>query len=178
MRIMSGKRIALLFVIAALPFVLNPGQVFPADGGIKPLKPVPKAYAEKHMPGGWWTNPKIIQEGKKIFYTTVLKYEFKRKMRTAKKGCSTCHGIDPKKDRPKKRGSPDFRVRERVNRFSDSYWFWRVSEGVAKTRMPSWKKKLSEQEIWKVIAYQHTWSHGNKPEVHDHNEIERAVKEE
>ncbi|HIE65450.1 MAG: cytochrome c [Nitrospira sp.] len=174
---MSGKNTLLVLVIAAMTFVLNSEQIFAAGEKVKPLKPVPKSYAEKHMPRGWWTDSKIIKEGKVIFETTVLEYEFKRKTRTAKEGCATCHGIDPKKDRPKKRGSPDFRVRERVNRLSDSYWFWRVSEGVAKTRMPSWKEKLSEEEIWKVIAYQHTWSHGNKPAVHDHGEIEHSVEE-
>lgn len=173
---MSEKNIVFVLSIATITLILCQGWTFAADEKVKPLKPVPKAYANKHMPKGWWIDPKIIKEGKKIFETTVLEYEFKRKTRTAKEGCATCHGIDAKKDRPKKRGSPDFRISERVNRFSDSYWFWRVSEGVAKTRMPAWKEKLSEAEIWKVIAYQHTWSHGNKPAVHDHKEIEHSVE--
>jgi len=63
-----------------------------------------------------------------------------------------------------------------VNHFSESYWFWRVSEGVAKTRMPGWKKKLSEAEIWKVISYQHPWSHGNEAAVHEHKEIEHPIE--
>lgn len=142
----------------------------------KPLKPVPKAYADKHMPAGWWTDAKVIAEGKKIFETRKLEYEYKRKKRTAKDGCSTCHGINPKKDRPKKRGSVDFRSTAKTNRYSDSYWFWRIAEGVKKTSMPAWKDELSEDEIWKVIAYEHTWSHGNKPAVHEHKEIERTVE--
>lgn len=166
----------LAFVAAAMMLVLSSGWSFAADEKLKPLKPVPKAYANKQMPKGWWTDPEIIQEGKRIFETTVLEYEFKRKTRAAKEGCATCHGINVKKDRPKKRGAPDFRIRERVNRFSAPYWFWRVSEGIAKTRMPAWKEKLSEEEIWKVIAYQHTWSHGGKPAVHDHKEIEHSVE--
>lgn len=141
----------------------------------KPLKAIPKVYADKKMPEAWWTDEKIIAEGKKIFETTVMKYKFKRKTRIANNGCATCHGIDEKTDRPKKRGAPDFRVSKRVARFSDAYWFWRVSEGVAKTRMPPWKTTLSESEIWKTIAYQHTWSHGNKPALHDHEEIEYSV---
>ncbi|MFQ5543438.1 MAG: c-type cytochrome [Nitrospiria bacterium] len=173
---MSGKNIILILSMTAATLILSHGWTVAADNKVKPLKPVPKTYANKHMPKGWWTNPKIIEEGEKIFYTTVLEYRFKRKTRTAKEGCATCHGIDPQKDRTKKRGSPDFRISERVNRFSDSYWFWRISEGVAKTRMPPFKDKLSEEEIWKVIAYQHTWSHGNKPAVHDHKEIEHSVE--
>ncbi len=142
----------------------------------KPLKPVPKAYADKHMPDGWWTDAEIIAEGKKIFETRQLEYEYKRKKRTAKEGCATCHAINKKKDRPKKRGAVDFRSEAKTNRYSDSYWFWRIAEGVKKTSMPAWKDELSEEEIWKVIAYEHTWSHGNKPAVHDHPEIERTVE--
>jgi len=41
-----------------------------------------------------------------------------------------------------------------VKRFSDSYWYWRISEGVPMTSMEPWAKKLSEAEIWKVVAYQ------------------------
>jgi mono/diheme cytochrome c family protein len=172
---MSVKNIFFVLLIAAMALILSQGRAFSSEAQTKPLKPVPKAYINKHMPKGWWTDSKIIQEGKKIFETTVLKYEFKRKTRTAKEGCASCHGIDSKKNRPRKRGSPDFRISKRVNRFSDSYWFWRVSEGVTKTRMPAWKEKLTEPEIWKVIAYQHTWSHGNKPAVHEHKEIEHSL---
>jgi len=81
--------------------------------------------------------------GKKIFETTILEYEFKWKKRTAKEGCASYHAIDIKKYRPKKRGSTDFRIAERINRFSEEYWFWRVAEGITKAPMPP-GKKLSE----------------------------------
>ncbi len=142
----------------------------------KPLKPVPKAFADKHMPKGWWTDAKIIAEGKKIFETRQITYTYKRKEKVAKDGCATCHAINKKKDRPKKRGAVDFRTAKKANRYSDSYWFWRISEGVKKTAMPAWGKELTEEEIWKVVAYEHTWSHGFKPAVHDHPEIERSVE--
>jgi hypothetical protein len=57
---------------------------------------------------------------------------------------------------------------DRVNRLSDSYWFWRVSEGVPDTLMLAWKGHLDEEEIWKVIAFQHQFSHGGKAEEHNH----------
>jgi hypothetical protein len=41
--------------------------------------------------------------------------------------------------------------------YSDSVWFWRVNEGVKGTKMKPWKSKLSEDEIWKVIAYESTF---------------------
>ena len=36
--------------------------------------------------------------------------------------------------------------------------FWRVSEGVPNTKMKAWKEHLTEQQIWEVIAYDHTFS--------------------
>jgi mono/diheme cytochrome c family protein len=142
----------------------------------KPMKPVPKAYADKHMPKGWWSDPKIVAEGKKLFESAHLTFEYRREEVKVEKGCMTCHEIDTAKDRPKQRGAQDFRAAAKMNKFSDSYWFWRVSEGVEKTKMPSWKGALSEEERWKVIAYEHTWSHGNKPAEHDHKEIVISVE--
>jgi mono/diheme cytochrome c family protein len=115
---------------------------------------VPVAYADKHMPEGWWTDPKIVEEGKLIF-------EGKMDIDV---NCSSCHGIDGK---PKKRGARDFREGTRMKLYSDSVWFWRVSEGVPNTKMKAWKTKLSEEDRWKVIAYEHTFSHGGKPALHD-----------
>jgi hypothetical protein len=33
--------------------------------------------------------------------------------------------------------------------------------------MKPWKEKLSEEEIWKVMAYEHAFSHGGTPSPHD-----------
>ena len=40
--------------------------------------------------------------------------------------CASCHGKDGK---PVKAGARDFRNGEHMKLFSDSQWFWRVSEG-------------------------------------------------
>ena len=124
------------------------------EGPIVAPKPVPAEYADQHMPEGWWTDPAIIADGKAIF-------EGKKDIDV---NCASCHGMDGK---PKKRGARDFRVAERMKMYSDSYWFWRVSEGVPKTKMKAWKEKLSQEDIWKVMAYEHTFSHGNRPAPHD-----------
>ncbi len=140
------------------------------------MKPVPKEYANKHMPKGWWTDPKIIEAGKKIFESAKNEFEYRREQVKVEHGCLTCHEIDKAKDSPKQRGARDFRVGKKMNTFSDSYWFWRVSEGVPKTKMPTWKGKLSEEERWKAIAYEHTWSHDMKPADHTHKEIVISVE--
>jgi len=163
-----GFRGAHLLMVMTL--LLAPAFLYADEeaGSDEKLKPVPKEYADKHMPKGWWMDEKIIAEGKKIYETAKNEFTYKGKKEEVKDGCSTCHAIDPVKDRPKVRGARDFRVSKKVNTFTDSYWFWRISEGVPKTKMPAWKERLKEEERWKVIAYEHTWSHDGKPAAHDH----------
>jgi mono/diheme cytochrome c family protein len=109
-----------------------------------PPPPAPAEYADKHMPAGWWTDEKILAEGKEI-YEGVKNIDV---------NCSSCHGKDGK---PVKAGARDFRKTERMKMYSDSVWFWRVSEGVPNTKMKAWKSKLSEEDRWKVAAYEHTF---------------------
>ena len=82
------KNLILLFGIS---FILFSGNAVFADEEEKPMKPVPKAYAQKHMPEGWWTDPKIIAEGKKIFETAKLTFQYRREDVEVDKGCLTCH---------------------------------------------------------------------------------------
>ena len=65
-----------------------------------------------------------------------------------------------------KKGARDLRDQKNTGRFSDSFWFWRVAEGVPKTKMKSWKALLSEEQIWQVMAYEHQFSHDGKPSEH------------
>ena len=37
------------------------------EGPIVPPPPAPAEYADKHMPAGWWTDEKLIEEGRLIF---------------------------------------------------------------------------------------------------------------
>jgi mono/diheme cytochrome c family protein len=110
------------------------------------LSPVPADYADKHMPAGWWTDTNIIEEGRQIY---------------SQEGCRSCH----KDGKPVKSGG-GLRDPKNTSRFSDSYWFWRVAEGVSKTSMKAWKAYLSEEQIWQVIAFVHQFSHGGKPSEH------------
>jgi mono/diheme cytochrome c family protein len=109
-----------------------------------PPPPAPPEYADKHMPAGWWTDEKILAEGKEIF----------EGVKNIDVNCSSCHGKDGK---PVKAGARDFRKAERMKLYSDSVWFWRVAEGVPNTKMKAWKSKLSEEDRWKAIAYEHTF---------------------
>ena len=116
----------------------------PGEAPIVPPPPVPKEYADKHMPEGWWADEKIAEEGREIFIGKT----------NIDVNCASCHGKDGK---PKKAGARDFRRTEQMKLYSDAAWFWRVNEGVPKTKMKPWKTKLTEEEIWKVIAYERTF---------------------
>jgi hypothetical protein len=109
-----------------------------------PPPPAPPEYADKHMPDGWWGDEKIIAEGKEIF----------EGVKNIDVNCSSCHGKDGK---PVKAGARDFRKSDRMKLYSDSVWFWRVSEGVPNTKMKAWKSKLSEEDRWKAMAYEHNF---------------------
>jgi len=114
------------------------------EGPPKPTPPAPAEYADMHMPDGYWNNPEILEEGKAIFTG----------QQNIDVNCASCHG---KNGKPVKAGARDFRRTEQMELYSDAVWFWRVNEGVKGTKMKPWKSKLSEDEIWKVIAYEATF---------------------
>ncbi len=161
----NGMLLAVLAMVLAFPALA-------VSGGDKPLPKVPPEYNNHRMPDGWWTDPKVFAAGEKIYQkgveVTITRKGKKPKTKVRK--CAKCHG---KTGKPKLRGARDFRVGKSINRFSDSYFFWRVSEGVKKTKMKGWKEWLTEEQRWQVIAYVHAYSHGGKPEKHVHDEIQK-----
>lgn len=117
------------------------------EGGEGPIvapPPPPADYADKHMPAGWWADEKIIEEGRQLFIGG----------KNPDVNCASCHGKDGK---PVKAGARDLRNAERMKLYSDSVWFWRISEGVPNTKMKAWKSKLSEEDRWKLVAYERTF---------------------
>lgn len=145
---MTRRNVCLSALVVGCALMLSGGMASAED--LPPLPPVPPDYADKKMPAGGWTDPKAIEEGGKIY-----RGEFKTEV-----NCSSCHGVD---GTPKKKGARDLRDPKLVCRFSDAFWFWRVSEGVPKTKMKANKGLLSEEQIWQVMAYENQFSHGGKP---------------
>ncbi|MBX3300894.1 MAG: c-type cytochrome [Nitrospira sp.] len=111
------------------------------EGPIVPPPPPPAEYADKHMPSEWWDDAQKLEEGRRL-YLGEANPDVK---------CSSCHGND---GRPVKAGATDFRNPERMKLYSDSVWFWRISEGVPNTKMKGWKSKLSEDDRWKLVLYE------------------------
>jgi len=155
---MTTRKVGMSVVVMVSVLILSGGMAYSGmfgsdDQAAPPLPPVPADYAGKHMPDGGWTDTKAIAEGAKIFTGEANPLV----------NCASCHGKDGK---PVKKGARDLRDPKNTGRFSDSFWFWRVSEGVPKTKMKSWKQFLSEEQIWQVMAYEHQFSHGFKPAEH------------
>jgi mono/diheme cytochrome c family protein len=114
------------------------------EGPIVPPPPAPVEYADKHMPTDWWGDAARLEEGRKLFVGEA----------NPDVNCASCHGKDGK---PVKAGATDFRNPERMKLYSDSVWFWRISEGVPNTKMKGWKSKLSEEDRWKLVLYERTF---------------------
>ena len=148
---MSRRKIGISVMVMGCVLIFTGSAAYSGDE--PPLPPVPAEYADKHMPAGWWTDPKVIAEGGKIYVGEVNPLV----------NCGSCHGKD---GQPVKKGARDLRDPKNVGRFSDSFWYWRVAEGVPKTKMKPWKSLLSEEQIWQVMAYEHQFSHGGKPSEH------------
>jgi len=104
------------------------------------IKAVPAAYAKKHMPEGWWIDPLILEEGGTIYLGREK----------AGVNCANCHGKD---GRPVRAGARNFQDTAGMKTLSDSYLLWRIAEGVPHRGMPGYQSQLTENQIWKLIAY-------------------------
>ena len=120
-----------------------------SEGPIVPPPPAPPEYSDKHMPADWWGDAQKLEEGRKLYLGEV----------NPDVNCSSCHGKDGK---PVKAGATDFRNVERMKLYSDSIWFWRISEGVPDTRMKGWKSKLSEEDRWKLVLFERSFGMSGK----------------
>ena len=148
---MTGRNFGMSIMMMGSALILSGGMAFAEDD--PPLPPIPAEYADKHMPAGGWTDPKAIEEGGKIYIGEINPLV----------NCGSCHGKD---GQPVKKGARDLRDQKNVGRYSDSFWYWRIAEGIPKTKMKAWKSLLSEEQIWQVMAYEHQFSHGGKPSEH------------
>lgn len=76
--------------------------------------------------------------------------------------CETCHGMkgDGKGDpvfesTPKAR---NFTCAATMNSLEDGQLFWIIKNGSPRTAMPGFKKNLSDDQIWKLVAYLRTFA--------------------
>jgi mono/diheme cytochrome c family protein len=76
--------------------------------------------------------------------------------------CLVCHGVAGKGDGPYGEGlqppPPDFSDSTAYGTmqnpsYTDSDYFWRISEGLPWSAMPAWKLQYSEEDRWKLVHY-------------------------
>jgi mono/diheme cytochrome c family protein len=112
------------------------------DPGRNP--PVPEEYAGLANP--YIGDPDAIAEGDILYQAN----------------CSSCHGFTGEGDGTASAGlePKPKNLAENQPNLSDSYLFWRISEGGLmepfNSLMPGWKGLLSEKRIWQVIAFLRT----------------------
>jgi mono/diheme cytochrome c family protein len=110
-------------------------------------KPAMHDPDEGDPPAGYadLTNPldittQMLDEGKTIFI----------------RECMVCHGDAGRGNGPYRStiqpGPPDFGDGS-YGDYTDSDYFWRISEGVPWTAMPSWKLQYGEEDRWKLVHY-------------------------
>lgn len=99
-------------------------------------------YADRHKPAE--SNPTKLTDGE--LKDGAMKYEA---------NCAFCHGgakerISPMKD---KFNPPVPQLVERVPHDDDAWLFWVVKHGVRMSGMPSWDGVMSDEDIWKIVAF-------------------------
>jgi mono/diheme cytochrome c family protein len=69
--------------------------------------------------------------------------------------CSFCHGGAKSKTSPLAHSfnPPVPQIINRVPHDDDSDLFWITKHGIRMTGMPTWDKHLTDEEIWKIIAF-------------------------
>lgn len=76
--------------------------------------------------------------------------------------CASCHGDKAMGDGPAANSlnPKPMPLATEMKVLGDDYIYWRIAEGGAfapfTSAMPAWKKILTEEEIWQVIAFMHT----------------------
>lgn len=89
--------------------------------------------------------------------------------------CAACHGLEGRGNGPNsislEKKPADF-TRAFFKQYSDEFWFYRISEGVAGTRMPRFAEALSEEQRWYLVAYLKTLPQGKAQSAQDLGRVE------
>jgi mono/diheme cytochrome c family protein len=98
----------------------------------------------EQMPEGWWLDPKVIEEGGKIYEGLV----------NPDVVCGACHGSEGP---PLMEGARDFRDKAYMDSKTDKELFDAVTNGVTRngepTPMTAWGEMINPGQRWKVLAY-------------------------
>jgi thiosulfate dehydrogenase len=100
------------------------------------------AYADKHKPAG--NNP--VQITPENLMAGAKEYE---------EHCAFCHGGAKAKISPleKNLNPPAPQLINRIPHDPDAWLFWVTKHGIRMTGMPAWVGILSDDEMWKIVAF-------------------------
>jgi cbb3-type cytochrome c oxidase subunit II len=79
--------------------------------------------------------------------------------------CAACHGLDGYGNGPNSislEKKPANFSRAFYKQYPDEFWFYRISEGIAGTRMPRFQEVLTEEQRWYLVAYLKTLPKDNE----------------
>ena len=130
-----------LFVIVVVCLIVATGAIGWAIGGAQRNVPEDAKKLKSPIP----MSVEAVSAGKKLF----------------DRHCAVCHGDDGKgntdmaESLPKK---PADLTRREMNAFSEGEIFWVVTNGLPKSGMPAFQKKLTDNERWQVVAFARTLS--------------------
>lgn len=82
--------------------------------------------------------------------------------------CAACHGLEGRGNGPNSLNlekKPANFTRAFFKQYPEEFWFYRVREGVAGTRMPRFGEILSEEQMWYLVAYLKTLPKDNEEVV-------------
>lgn len=145
-----GGVVATLLTVSLIGYlILSSGSINPsADEEIPDwerwmAKTSIRAYLKRETPKT--TNP--LKPSTKVLNDAVYIYV---------NNCAVCHGFADNKETTIGKG-----LYKKPNLFADEDWsedpdglvYWFIDHGVKLTGMPSFKKTLKEEEIWKLVAF-------------------------
>jgi len=102
--------------------------------------------------------------------------------------CAVCHGLDGRGEGPNAislEKKPPNLTRPFYKQYSDEFWFYRITEGVAGTRMPRWGDggsltdprggTLSHEQRWYLVAYLKTLQKDQEETVNNLDQLNKPV---
>jgi len=125
---------------------------------MQPVVPADKLVEAKALKSPLSNTPEVIEKGKSVY--------------NGKGGCVTCHGVDGDGKGP---GAVNMNPSPR-NFQHHGFWrhrtegelFWVIKHGSPGTAMIAFGSVLSDEEIWALIHYEHTFAGRHGPGMRGH----------
>jgi mono/diheme cytochrome c family protein len=162
---MGVMSLAVLFITATIASSGGSGHTHEEEG-VHGLE-IPEKYQGKNNP--YWSDLDAVVSGSKIY----------------KDMCAKCHGVSGNGDGPLAKTMSkkpfSFMDSSHMSQMNDGYLYWRTVEGGThppfKSKMPAYKDKLTEKEVWQVLSYAHAFSHKHLLS-HTHSDGEKVAMAE